>query len=193
MFEYLAIGMVLLALLGTGANAMSILPFGKSKTVNTVPMKKEKTERSIRCKGEITLDDRGRIVKCSEQFYLEEEGENVEERRASAKERFLGWLGNFKGMLFWAVVASIGATFLGFGGLVATLWGNLFGGTVKMAKSMVRAVGTIKRNGKALQGEEKEQYDKFIKELVAELEKEQLREGVQKKVDKLRAKLGKTV
>lgn len=190
MFTKIAIGFLIFSILGGTASGMSLLPkFGGGKTV--IPMSESKSERSIRCKGEVEINDKGRIVKCSEGFYLDEESENKEERKMNAKERFLGWLGNFKGFFFWLVLGSIAASFLGFGGLVTSFWSNLFGSGIKISKAMIRGIKNIKRNGKDLKGKDKERYDTFVKELMGELEKEQLREGVQKKVNKLRADIEK--
>ena len=187
MLTKMMIGVLAFALLGGTSQAFSLFKFGAAKQV--VPVSESKSERTIRCKGEAVVDDKGRVTSCSEGFYMEEESENREERKANLKEKFLGWLGNFKGMFFWAVVGSIAASMLGFGGLVGAIWQNLFGGAIKAAKAMVRGIRTIKRKGKGLVGDEKEKYDGFVKELMVEIEKEQLKEGIQKKVNKLRAKL----
>ena len=174
MMSKLALGMLIVALLGGTSSAMSILPkFGK--TVNTVPMKKAKKERTIRCKGEATVDDKGQVTSCSEGFYYDEEMENVEERKMNLKEKFLGWLGNFNGMVFWMVVASIGASMLGFGGVVGTLWTNLFGTATKALKATVRAIARAKRNG----GHFMEELDRA----------HSADSNVQKKINELRAKV----
>lgn len=198
MLKYVILGVLALAIFGTGANAMSILPFGKVKTVNTVPMKEEKKERSIRCKGEIKLDDKNRVTGCTEGFYLDEESENVEERKATAKERFLGWLGSFRGILFWAVVASVAASCMGFGGLAATLWGNLFGTAIRMARSTFKGIQNFKRNGKDIHVPVKNKreeelyraaYSQAKSDLIKEIQTEQRIAGVEHKVNKIRAKI----
>lgn len=174
MITKILIGILAFALLGGTSSAFSILPkFGK--TVNTVPMKKAKKERTIRCKGEAQVDDKGQVTSCSEGFYLDEESENQEERKMNMKEKFLKWLGNFNGLLFWAVVGSIAASMLGFGGIVGTLWTNLFGTARKALSSTVRAIARAKRNG----GEFMEELDRA----------HSANPEVQKLINELRAKV----
>lgn len=174
MISKLTIGVLIFALLGGTSSAFSLLP-KFSKTTNTVPMKKSKNERTIRCKGEAIVDDKGQVTSCSEGFYLDEESQNMEERKMTIKERLLGWLANFKGMIFWLVVASIAASMLGFGGLVGTIWTNLFGTATKALKSTVRAIARAKRNGG---------------EFMTELDRaHSANPKIQKKINELRAKV----
>ena len=187
MFTKLMIGLLIFALLGGVGSAMSILP-GRSKKI-IVPIKEQKTERTIRCKEGLELNDKGRVIACTSGFYLDEESENREERKGTMKEKFLGWLDNFRGLFFWAVLGSIGASFLGFGGLVSTLWGNLFGATAKALKATLRGISNFKKNGRVLKGKEKEEYDEHVKELVREVQSEQRKSGVEKKVNEVRAKI----
>lgn len=140
------IGVMFFAILGGTSSAFSLFPkFGK--TIKVVPVIETKKERTIKCKGEAVVDDKGQVTSCSEGFYMTEDYENTVERKANLKEKFLGWLGNFKGFLFWAVVGSIAASMLGFGGLVGSLWSNVFGTAIKALKSTVRAIARAKRNG----------------------------------------------
>lgn len=148
MMNYVFMGIVIVALLGGTSSAMSILkPFSGSSKKIVVPVEKSKAERSVRCKGEAKVNDKGQVISCTEGLYLDEESENIKERKKNAKERFLGWLGNFQGLFFWLVIGSIGASMLGFGGLVGSLWSNLFGTATRALKATVRAISRAKRNG----------------------------------------------
>ena len=174
MITKLLIGVMIFAVLGGTSSAFSLFPkFGKS--ANVVPMSESKSERTIRCKGEVEVNDKGQVISCTEGFYMEEESENTEERKMTLKEKFLGWLGNFKGMLFWAVVGSIAASAMGFGGIVSALWTNVFGTAKKALSTTVRAIARAKRNG----GE-------FMKELDRAHSADP---AVQKIINELRAKV----
>lgn len=154
MFNKIMIGLLVFSFLGGTSSAMSILrPFSGNKGKNTVPMSESRYERTIRCKGDLSFDKNGAIIGCSENFYLDEEGKNKQERKMTLKERFLGFLGKLEGMLFWAVIASFAASMLGFGGLVGSLWSNLFGTAAKALRSTVRAISRAKRNGNKIMKE----------------------------------------
>lgn len=147
MMNYFFMALIGVALLGGTSSAMSILrPFSGGRKI-VVPVEKSESERSIRCKGKVEINDKGQIIKCEEGFYLQEESKNVKERKMTAKERVLGWLGNFQGFFFWLVIGSIGGVMLGFGGLVGSIWSNLFGVATKALKVTVRAISRAKRNG----------------------------------------------
>jgi len=189
MMNYFFMGLLVVALLGGTSSAMSILrPFSGGKKI-VIPVEKSESERSIRCKGKVEINDKGQIIKCEEGFYLQEESKNVKERKMTAKERVLGWLGAFKGFFFWLVLGSIGASFLGFGGLVATFWSNLFGSGIKMAKATFKGIQSFKRNGKKLKKKDQEIYDEAKRDLVKEIQTQQQIAGVEHKVNKVRAKI----
>ena len=170
------IGVLIFAILGGTSSAFSLIPkFGRSTKV--VPVSESKKERVIRCKGEIVVDDKGQVVSCSEGFYMTEESENTVERNTTMKEKFLGWLGNFKGLVFWAVLGSIVASMMGFGGIVSSVWTNLFGTVARALKETVRAIARAKRNG----GHFMEELDRA----------HSAHPAVQKKINEIRAKVQK--
>jgi len=190
MMNYFFMGLIIVALLGGTSSAMSILrPFSGGSNKIVVPVEKSKSERSIRCKGKAEVNDKGQVISCSEGFYLDEESENSKERKMNAKERVLAWFGNFKGLFFWLVLGSIGASLLGFGGLVASFWSNLFGSGIKMAKATFKGIQNFKRNGKKLKKKDQEIYDEAKKDLVKEIQTQQQIAGVEHKVNKVRAKI----
>jgi len=173
--EKLAIGLLIFSLLGSTASGMSMLPrFNKSK--NIVPMSESKSKRTIRCKGELTFDKKGNITGCTENYYLDEQSQNKEERKMTLKEKLLGFLGNLKGFFFWLILASVGASMLGFGGLVGGLWSNLFGAASKALRVTVRAIKRAKKNG----GNYIEELDRAHSDADP---------VVQKKINEIRAKL----
>lgn len=174
MGNYILVGLLAITLLGGTASAMSIIPKFGSKT-QAVPMSEAKAERTVRCKGEAVVNDKGQVTSCTEGLYLDESSMNKKERKATLKEKFLGWLGNFEGFLFWAVIGSIVASMLGFGGLVGTIWSNVFGTATKALKSTVRAISRAKRNG-----------GKYMEELDRAHSADS---KVQKKINELRAKV----
>lgn len=174
MTNYVIIGLLVVALTGAGASAMSILP---SRSKNVVPMKEAKSERSIRCKGEVKVDDMGRITECSEGFYLDESASNKEERKASLKEKILNFFANLKGFMFWGTIAMVILA----PGLLGTVVGRLFEGAYGVAnkalKSSVRAISRAKKNGG---------------QFMAELDRAHSADPkIQKKINELRALIDK--
>lgn len=175
MMNYLTIVVLFIALTGTGVKAMSILPGRSGKVI--VPIKEQKAERSIRCKGKVEIDDRGKITKCSEGFYLDEESSNREERKGTLKEKILNWLGNLKGLLFWGTILLVILAPGLLGTIVGRLWEGSRGIAQKALKVTVKAIARAKRNG----GE-------YMKDLDVAHSADN---KVQKKINQLRAEVDK--
>ena len=123
----------------------------------------------MKCKGEIHLDDYGRVVSCSDGFYSNENLYNKAERRMTITERVKSLINGLVGFGFWGFV------------LIAVLCPSLIGliigriteGAVGVGASTLRAVSrAVQRTRKtdvdlntALESELDEKHKNYIKTL----------------------------
>jgi len=169
MKKYIILFLTIFILSGCGG----IIPKVNFNTSNTVPQQTEKSKKIMKCKGEIVLDDYGRVLSCTDGFYSNENLYNKQERKMTITERVKSFVNNLMGWGFWGLLLLL---FLcpSVIGLVA---GRLIEGTVgitgKALKSTVTAIKKAKRNG-----------GHFMEELDREHNKDK---KVQRKINELRA------
>lgn len=151
---------VFLILMCLVCSSCTFLPRITFDRPNTVPQKTEKVQKVVRCKGDIKLDDLGRVIFCTGGFYSTEKTYNQEERKLTLKERFLNFLANLKGYFFWVVVL----LFFFAPGVLSFILGRfiegVFGVSRKALESTVRAIKKAKSNGGEYLKELEEEHNK---------------------------------
>lgn len=140
----------------------SILPRVTFDRPNTVPQKVEKSQKTMRCKGEIKLDDIGRVVSCGKDFYSHENSFNQSERALTFKEKILNFFANLQGYFFWIALVLI----IFFPGVIGWLIANVFNGARTALTSVVRGIQKAKANGVNLSPEERTAYFKYLDEIL---------------------------
>lgn len=149
--------LLVMVLLFSGCSVLPRITFDRP---NTVPQKTEKVQKVVRCKGDIELDDLGRVISCKGGFYSTEKTYNQEERKLTLKERFLNFLANLKGYFFWVVVL----LFFFAPGVLSFILGRfiegVFGVSRKALESTVRAIKKAKSNGGQYLKELEEEHNK---------------------------------
>lgn len=126
--EYLLLGAILLyiccALSGCSALKMITAPFVPS--VSNVPSQINKTNRIVKCDGDIVLDDVGRVITCTNGFYSKESGYSEVERKLTLWEKIkqhifkffgiyligMGLLLLFVPSIFWFILQKQGKAFV---------------------------------------------------------------------------------
>ena len=162
---------ILIILIVLACSSCSLIPRITFDNKNTVPQKIEKVKRVIRCKGDIKLDEFGRVITCEEGYYSNENTYNKEERKTTLKEKIINFMSGLIGWSFWIFIGLI----IFAPGLLSFIFGRfiegVFGVSRKALTSTIRAVKTAKNNGGKYLEELKTEHnrDNKVKKLINEL------------------------
>lgn len=135
----------------------SLVPRVTFNTKGTTPQQTEKSLRKLRCKGDIILDEDGRVESCTKGFFSYESNYEKKERNYTLKEKIINIFRNLSGLGFWGLVLLV-ILFPGLLGSVITL---AFSTTRKVASETIRA---IKKFRKDVAPEVKENLDSYLRE-----------------------------
>lgn len=129
------------------------------------PTKIERSKKIIKCKGEIHLDDYGRVISCSDKFVNVEHNYNNKTESLTFAQR----LGNFIGGLSsWLIIAIVTGLILFPTATITILIGRIRA-IGKALYQTVRGVQTAKKNGGNYLQHLKEEQDVETKKIVNQM------------------------
>jgi hypothetical protein len=182
---------LLIVFMTSGCSLLKIASQPFKNTVSKVPQSVSKAERKISCKGEITLDDVGRVTKCGSNYYSYEKTFNQEERKLKLREKISQFILNAKGYMFWGIIIMIVLSLSGFGWVVGAFF-SVLRGTGRVARDLVRGIGSAKRyvrsNGDKYNDDEKKIYQKALDDVMGKISDSVDTKSSKKIINLLRAK-----
>lgn len=174
-----------------GCSLLKIASQPFKNTVSKVPESTQKSERKIVCKGEITLDEQGRVTKCGNNYYSYEKTFNQEERRLSFRENISQFILNAQGYVLWFIIIAVVLSLSGFGWVVSGFF-SVLRGTGRVARDLVKGIQSgkkyVRQNGVVYSKEEREIYMKGAQDILDRIGGSQTK-GTKKIVGNLKAEL----
>lgn len=139
------ISILLLCFMLTGCSALKIMSAPFTPTKSTVPQQVEKSQRVVRCDGDIVLDVDGKVLSCTKGFYSKEKGYSEKQRKLTLREKIAQFIAKGAGYMVWLAVIAVVLTFTGFGWVVSGFFNMLFG-TGKVLKQVVRGIQKARKD-----------------------------------------------
>lgn len=174
----------------SGCSLLKIASQPFKNTVSKVPESISKVERKISCKGEITLDEMGRVTKCGSNYYSYVKTYNKLERKLKFREKISQFILNAKGYFLWGVIIMIALSVSGFGWVVGAVF-SVLRGTGRVARDLVRGISKGKKylrsNGDKYNPDEKKIYQQALDDMMENINKSVSSREVKKIINKLRA------
>jgi hypothetical protein len=159
--------LVMVVFLFSGCSLLKIASAPLQPVKNSMPQQVTKSNKQMKCKGEIEVKENGTIY-CSDGFYLSEVQSEQKDRKLTWREKIAQFFTNTAGYILWAVIISIVLTLLGLGWLVSGFWSATFSVGSKAFKQIVGGIQKAKNNGgdfvNALNASTDEDVKKFIAE-----------------------------
>lgn len=191
MFRKLILMTVLVMSL-SGCSLMKIASQPFKNTVSKVPEATEKTERKVKCKGEITLDELGRVTKCGEQYYEYEKTFNQKERKLNLREKISQFILNAQGYLLWGVILAVVASLSGFGWVFGAIFSGIRG-VGRVAKDLVTGINKgkkyVRSNGYKYTDAERKAYQQGADDMMDKIANSLSTTQSKKIVNKIRAEI----
>lgn len=148
--------MRLIIILSLFLTSCSFIPRVTFDKPNTLPQVTEKSERRIRCYGDIILDEFGKVKSCTKGFKQNESVYNKKERKITFQERVANFISNLTGSLFWVSILLIIFLPGAFGFIIS----RLFNGAEKALLFTIRGINRAKHNGGRYLEELKKEHSK---------------------------------
>lgn len=165
-----------------------------NRTTSALPQATSKSDTRIQCKGDIILDSMGRVQSCSNGYYARENHYNQAEQKLTFFDRIGSFFANLRGWFGIAILVSVVLSFMGLGGLVVSVWTNLFGTAKRAAQSLVNGISRgkkyVRENGTKYTLEQKEIYNQGANDVLAKIAEETDNPKIKKLINRLRAENG---
>jgi hypothetical protein len=156
--------LVSICLFLSGCSLLKIATSPFKASVNSTPQSTAKNSKVVRCKGELTIDETGK-VECSKGFYSNETSFQQTDRKLSLREKIGQFISKGAGYLVWGVILAGVATFFGFGWVISGFFNMVFG-VGRVLRQTVSGIQNAKKNnidlGTALSISQDEDTKKFI-------------------------------
>ena len=176
----------------SGCSLLKIATQPFKNTISKVPEATEKSQRRIRCKGEIILDSFGRVQKCTEQYYSDEKNFSQKERRLSLREKISQFILNIQGYLLWFLIIAVVLSLSGFGWIVGAIFSGMRG-VGRVAKELVQGISNaknyIRKNGDKYTDAELKIYQKGLSDMMDKIGSSLSTKESKKIVNKLRVEI----
>lgn len=183
---------MLIVFMSSGCSLLKIASQPFKNTVSKVPEKIEKSEKRIKCKGEIVLDAQGRVLKCGKNYYSYEKNFNQEERKLGIREKISQFILNAQGYMLWAVIIMIALSLSGFGWVVGAFFSALRGAG-RVAKNLVQGIAKgkkyIRNNGDKYTDAEKKVYQQALDDMMKNINESIDSKESKRIINKLRAEV----
>lgn len=183
--------MCLMIFMVTGCSFLPKITF--NRTTSTLPQSTEKTTKIIKCKGDIVLDNFGRVQTCTGGYVSNENYYNQAERKFTLFEHIGNFVSNLKGWFGILVLVSIVLVFMGGGGLVVTIWSNIFGVASRGMKSLVTGISKaktyVKNNGNNYTDRERLIYQQGASDFLTKISEEIKDKNILKEINIIRAEV----
>jgi len=187
-FKLILMMMLIFSFSGCSLIKMATQPF--KNTVSKVPEAIEKSERRIRCKGEIIIDKDGRVEKCTEQYYSDEKNFSQKERKLTMREKISQFILNVKGYILWIIIIGIVLSLSGCGWIVGAIFSGVRG-VGRVAKDLVHGISKgkkyVRQNGDKYTETERKVYQQALDDLMNRIDNSLSNKESRKIVNKLRA------
>jgi len=184
--------MTVLVMSLSGCSLLKIASQPFKNTVSKVPESTQKSERKVKCKGEITLDELGRVTKCGEQYYEYEKKFNQEERKLKFREKISQFILNAQGYMLWFVIIAIVLSFSGFGWVIGAVFSGIRG-VGRVAKDLVSGIAKgkkyVRSNGYKYTDAERKAYQQGADDMMDKIASSLSSTQSKKIVNKLRAEV----
>jgi hypothetical protein len=168
----------------------SFLPKLTFNNPSSVPQQTEKSKAKETCKGQATFNDNGEMSSCTKGYVNYAENKEVKERRYSFFERIGNFFANLKGWFGILIILSIVLIFMGFGGLVSTVWMNIFGVASKGVKALVKGIQNgknyVRNNGTKYSEQERIIYNQGANDMLQKISEATDDKEVKKLINLLR-------
>ncbi|HED38161.1 MAG TPA: hypothetical protein ENI76_07950 [Ignavibacteria bacterium] len=184
------LSMFLIIMLFSGCSLLRIASQPFKNTVSKVPEAIEKSERKIRCKGEIVIDADGKVLSCTQQYSSEEKNFSQKERKLSFREKISQFILNIKGYILWMIVIGGVMSFMGFGWIFGAIL-SAIRGTSRVARDLVNGISKgkkyVRQNGRGYNDKERDAYKQGADDLLSKISGSLSSKESRKIVNKLRA------
>ena len=168
----------------------SFLPKLTFNNPSTVPQQSEKSKAKESCRGEVQMNERGEIVSCTKGYVNYAENKAVKERSYTLFEKIGNFFSHLKGWFGILIIGSIVLILMGAGGLVSTIWINIFGVAKKGVKLLVKGIQVgknyVKSNGSNYTEAEKIIYQKGSQDMLKKISEAVDDKAVKKMINLLR-------
>lgn len=174
----------------SGCSLLKLASQPFKNNISKVPEAIEKSERKIRCKGEITYDADGRVEKCTQNYSLDEKNFSQKERKLSIREKFSQFVLNVKGYILWMIVIGVVMSLSGFGWLFGGIL-SAIRGTGRVAKDLVNGISNgkqyIRNNGSKYNEAKRQAYLRALDDMMNKISSSISTKESKKLINKLRA------
>ena len=185
---YLLLALVLFTSTGCSLLKVASAPF--KKTVSKVPQSIEKSERKIRCKGEIILDSNDRVKSCTQNYVSEESNFTQKERKLSLREKISQFILNVRGYILIFIVFSIFISLSGFGWIFGAIMSNIRG-VGRVSKDLIKGISKgkkyVRQNGYKYSDKEREAYKQAVDDMLSKISNSVTSKQSKKIINKFRA------
>jgi len=176
----------------SGCSLLKIASQPFKNTVSKVPEKVEKVERTLRCKGAITLDSLGRVTQCDENYYSYEKTFNQQERKLYFREKISQFILNAQGYMLWGIILCIVLSFSGFGWVIGGVF-SVLRGTGRVARDLVQGISKgkkyIRSNGDKYTESERRVYQQALDDMMKNINESVSSKDSKKIINNLRAEV----
>jgi hypothetical protein len=176
-----------LSILCTGCSFLPKLTFNNP---STVPQQTERSKAKEVCKGEATFNDNGEMTSCTKGYINYAENNDVKERSYTIFEKIGNFFANLKGIFGILIFVSIVLILMGFGGIVSTIWMNLYGVASKGVKALVKGIQNgknyVRSNGNKYTEAEKAIYNQGANDMLQKISEATTDKEVKKLINLLR-------
>lgn len=184
--------MVALVMSLSGCSLLKIASQPFKNTVSKVPESTQKSERKVRCKGEITLDEFGRVTKCGQNYYEYEKTFNQTERKLNLREKISQFILNAQGYMLWGLILCIVLSLSGFGWVIGAIFSGIRG-VGRVAKDLVSGIAKgkkyVRSNGYKYNESERQAYQQGADDMMDKIASSLSSTQSKKIVNKLRAEV----
>lgn len=185
----LLFSLLLTSMTFSGCSLLKIASQPFKNTISKVPEAIQKSERTIRCKGEIVIGEDGIVKKCSEKYSSEEKNFSKKERKLSLREKISQFILNVKGYILWVVVIGVVLSLSGFGWVFGAIMSALRGAG-RVSRDLVRGISNgkkyVRQNGSKYNEKEREIYKKAADDMLSRISSSLSSKESKKIVNKLR-------
>lgn len=177
-------------LMTSGCSLLKIASSPFKNTVSKVPERIQESVTKIKCKGQIELDEMGRVLKCGKNYYSYEKNYNKEERKLKWREKISQFILNAQGYLLWAVIIMVVLSLSGFGWVIGAIF-SVVRGTGRVARDLVRGISKgkkyIRKNGDKYTNGERKAYKQALADMMDNINKSVSSKESKKIINSLRA------
>lgn len=183
---------IMILLLCFSLTGCSLLPKITFDKPGVTPTSTEKSNKNVRCAGELKLAEDGTVLYCSKGYYNNEQNYKQAERKFTLQERIANFIRNLTGWGFWILVLL--CVFTPFGGaIVGGILNNIYGIGARGMKMLVTGIQNgkkyVRENGTKYTETERVIYNQGANDMLTAIAAETTDLKVKKQIALLRAEV----